>query len=132
MINDWKKYESVNKRLEHRLTITKSGYIGFPNKFYEDNRVDNYKYIAIYYSPSESAVGIRFSNDEQEKGVIKIHHYKDSKGGWVSAKNFFKTNGIDFQSFAGRYEWNKENPEGIGELFVLKLKLKEVASEAAG
>lgn len=121
MITDWKKFESVNKRLEHRLTITKSGYMGFPNKFYEDNKVSDFKYVIFYYSPSENAVGVKFSNDEQEKGVLKIHHNKDSKGGWVVAKNFFRTNNIDFAIYSGRYEWQKEGPEGIGELYVIKL-----------
>lgn len=132
MITDWKKFESVNTRLEHRLTITKSGYVGFPNKYYNDNGIVNFKYAIFYYSPSENAVGVRFSNDEKEKGLIKIHHYKDNKGGWVSAKNFFKTNGIDFVNFSGRYEWEKESPEGIGELFIIKLKPNEVVTAAFG
>lgn len=121
MSYEWKKFESVNQRLEHRITVTKSGYIGFPTKFYADNNVAGYKYVTLYYSEPEKAVGIKLSNDENEKGALKIHHNKEGKGGWVVARNFFKINNLDYKNYSNRYEWNKENFEGIGELFIIKL-----------
>lgn len=117
----WKKFESVNQRLEHRITITRSGYIGFPTKFYADNKIAEYKYVVLYYSVPEKAIGIRFTNEEKEKGNIKIHHNKEGKGGWVVAKNFFKTNNLDYKNYSSRYDWIRENFEGIGKLFIIKL-----------
>ena len=119
---DWKKFETTGQRLEHRLTITRSGYVGFPSKFYADNGVSTYKFVVFYYSSPENAVGIKFSNDENEKGILKIHHNKDGRGGWVVAKNFFKTNNLDYTHYYNRYEWVKENFEGIGELYIINLK----------
>lgn len=122
----WQKFESVNRRLEHRLTATRSGYVGFPSKFYEDNKISEYKFVILYYSPPEKAVGIRFSNDENEKGVLKIHHNKDGRGGWVVAKNFFRTNNLDYKIYYGRYDWSKETFEGVGELYFFKLKERDI------
>lgn len=124
MTYEWKKFESVNQRLEHRITVTRSGYAGFPTKFYEDNGLSKYKYVIFYFSAPEKAVGIKFTNDENEKGILKIHHNKEGKGGWVVARNFFRTNNLDYKGYSGRYEWTKENFEGIGELYIIKLKEK--------
>lgn len=120
----WKKFESVNQRLEHRITITRSGYIGFPTTFYRDNGIGSYNFLLLYFSEAEGqrSIGIKFITDGTEKGAIKIHKNKEEKGGWVVARNFFKINNIDYVLCKGRYEWTKENFEGIGELYILKLK----------
>jgi len=36
---NFKKFEGRNARLESRITITKSNSIGFPTKFYVDNKI---------------------------------------------------------------------------------------------
>lgn len=122
---NWQKIESSGHRLEHRITLTRSGYVGFPAAFYEKNQINSFKYTVLYYAPDERAMGIRFTN-ESEKGALKIHHSAQSKGGSIVARNFFKIIDLDYKSFAGRYEWNIESPEGIGQLYVLKLREKPV------
>lgn len=121
MVYNWKKFDAVNQRIEHRITVTGSGYIGFPTKFYNDNQIRDYKYVVLFYSEPEKAVGVKFTNEE-EKGVLKIHHSKTGQGGSVVARNFFRANNLDYKVYRGRYEYKKETFEGIGELCVFQLR----------
>lgn len=119
------KFEGRNLRLEDRITVTKSHSIGFPQKFYQDNNVKNYKYAVLYWDDKNKAIGIKFTNDEKEKNGFSIIHSKIGYGGGISAKSLFKTYHIDPAIYYGRYEWKKYNQEGVGEIFVINLKRHE-------
>ncbi|SRR5260221_3823474 len=117
----WIKFTNVNKRREERLTITRSGSIGFPSQFYLDNQIANFKFTVLYYDEEQKKIGLQFTSDENEKDKISIVHDKNGHGGYVLARNFFKTYKIDPNNFAGRYEYLKENDPAIGEMLTIKL-----------
>ena len=103
--------------------MTKSKSIGFPTKFYQDNNLSNYNSVVLYYDEEQKAIGIQFTNSEEEKH--KFHIIKSLKyGGGIVATSFFKTHNIDTNIYRGRYIWEKVNQEGIGELFVIKLEAR--------
>ncbi len=115
------KFEGRNGRFEDRITISKSNSIGFPTRFYNDNKIADYKYIVLFWDEKENAIGILFSNDENERSkftIIRTEKY----GGMASAKSFFTQYKIDTGKFRGRYEWEKFNQPNVGELFVIRLK----------
>jgi len=120
----FKKFEGRNVRLEDRITITKSNSIGFPQKFYNDNNIKNFKYVVFYWDEENRAIGLHFTNDEQEKNKFSIIHSKAGYGGSVVARSFFKANNIDPQKYHGRYKWQKKNIEGIGEVYIIQLYKK--------
>jgi hypothetical protein len=115
------KFENTHGRYEARITITASNSIGFPTKFYNENNIDNHKYIVLYFDEEKKAIGIQFSNDDNEPHKFTIIKSKDGYGGSVVATSFFKKHGIDPKAHKGKYDWKKvETP--FGELFVFELK----------
>src|SRR3989338_5095460 len=120
----WIKFTNVNKRREERLTVTRSGALGFPSQFYLDNNVKDYKYTVLYFDQDQMQVALQFSNDDNEKDKISIIHSKTGNGGYIQARNFFKSCKLDPGVYVGRYEYSKETDPGIGQLLVIKLKEK--------
>lgn len=125
MTYNFKKFEGRNLRLESRITITKSNSIGFPQKFYNDNNINNYKYVVLYWDAQNKAVGIHFTNDDNEKSKFSIMRSKVGYGGGVIARSFFKANEINPKEYHGRYEWKKEEIGEIGTVFIIELKEHE-------
>ena len=118
----FQKFEKTNARQEDRITITTSNSIGFPTKFYQDNNLKDLKYVVLYYDKDDLAIGIQFTNSEEEKHKFTILRSNRGYGGAVIATSFFKVNNIDPKIYHGRYEWERQNLEGVGELYVIKLK----------
>jgi len=116
----FKKFEKKNIRLENRITLTKSNSIGFPQKFYHDNGIKNFKYAVLFWDEKNKAIGIYFTNEEEKGGFKVIHGQK--YGAQIVVRSFLNENNIDPRIYHGRYEWSKYNLEGIGEIFVIKLK----------
>lgn len=119
---NFKKFDKKNVRMESRITITKSNQIGFPTKFYQDNGIKDFKCVILFWDDGNQAIGIYFTNNEKEKGSFKIIHSNQGYGGSIIARSFFRTHGIDPQKYHGKYEWQKYNLSGTGEVFVVQLK----------
>lgn len=119
----FKKFEKKNIRQENRITLTKSNSIGFPQKFYQDNGIKNFKYAVLFWDEKNKAIGIYFTN-EDEKGGFKIIH-SQKYGAQVVVRSFLKENNINPKIYHGRYDWEKYNLEGVGELFVIKLEERD-------
>ena len=118
---NFQKFEKTNARQENRITITKSNSFGFPTKFYQENNIRNYKYVVLFFDPSEQAIGIQFTNSEEERHKFSILKSKKFGGGIV-ATSFFKTYNLDPKKLHGRYLWKKENVDAVGELYIVELK----------
>ncbi|MFA6548295.1 MAG: hypothetical protein WCT11_05190 [Candidatus Magasanikbacteria bacterium] len=119
---NFKKFEGRNVRQEDRITLTKSHSIGFPQKFYNDNNIKSFKSAVLFWDDANKAIGVLFTNDESEKNKFSIIHSKEGYGGSVVARSFLRFNNIDPKIYHGRYEWEKHNQEGVGDLFVIKLR----------
>lgn len=115
----FEKFTGRNIKSEERITITKSNSIGFPQKFYTDNGIGKYKYVVFYWDKDNMSIGINFCNNDEEKNKFKIMHI--GYGGSVIARSFFRVNNIDPAVYHGKYEWEKKNIEGIGELYIITL-----------
>lgn len=119
----FKKFEKKNVRMESRITLTKSNSIGLPDKFYRDNGIKNFKYAVLYWDEKNKAIGIHFTNKEDENGFKIIHGQK--YGAQIVVRSFLKENNINPKIYHGRYDYGKHNLEGVGELFVIKLKERD-------
>ena len=121
---NFKKHEDVHGRFETRISITGVNSFGFPAKFYADNNLKDYKYVVLFWDADNKAIGIQFSNDEQEKSKLSL--VKSSKyGASLSAKSFFTKNALDSKKYKGRYDWKKVQVPDVGEVFVIELKEKQ-------
>lgn len=125
----FQKFENRNARLENRISVTRSNSIGFPTQFYRNNNIRQYKYIVLYYDQDKEAVGIHFTSSEEDKNKFSIIHSKKGFGGSVVIRSFFRTYNIDLEKYHGKYKWEKQQLEGVGELFVIDLKKREAQNE---
>ena len=115
------KFENTHGRYENRITITSSKSIGFPTKFYEENKIDSYKYVILYFDVEKRAIGIQFSTDDNEPHKFTIIKSKDGYGGGIVATSFFRKHEIDPKLHKGKYDWQKVETQ-FGKLFVIELK----------
>lgn len=116
----FKKFEETGGRYETRITITSHNSIGFPTRFYEQNNISGYKYVVLYYDESKKAIGLQFTNNEEEKHKFTIIKSKKGYGGSVVATSFFKKYELDTKKYKGKYEWKKMESD-FGTLFVIDL-----------
>lgn len=116
------KFENRNVRLENRITLTKSNSIGFPQKFYNDNLIKDYKYVILYWDKENMAIGIEFTNNEQETNKFSILHSKIGYGGSIGVRSFLKSNNIDPNIYHGRYTWEKVAINDNRSVFAIKLE----------
>ena len=116
------KFENLHQRTEDRITVTGNSSIGFPTKFYNDNGIKDFKYVVVFYDKEKNAIGINFTNSEEEKSKFTIIRSNKGYGGQIVARSFFKSNNIDPKKYKGRYIWEKTQIESVGEIFVILLK----------
>lgn len=116
------KFTAINRRSVNKISITASNTFNFPSKFYNDNKLDKYKYVVLFYDKGRMAVGFSFINDEDEKSKLTLQKSDKGYGGFISATSFFKVNNIDTKLCKGRYDWTKEKLDDKEELFVIELK----------
>lgn len=120
------KHTQTNRRFEDKITVTRNRAIGFPTQFYKDNHVDQYKFSVLFYDAENNAIGIKFTNNEEE-GKIGINRSKDGYGAHLVATSFFKANRINTKKFAGRYDYQTiplrdAGVEEDGAMYVIELK----------
>ena len=120
MTYNFVKFESRNTKTEDRITVTKSQSIGLPTKFYNDNMINQYKFAVLFYDKEENAIGIQFTNDDNEKNSFSIIK-SDKYGGSIVARSYFKANNIDTVKYHNRFNWKTFEQEGAGKLFVIEL-----------
>lgn len=118
------KFEETNKRQEDRITVTGHSSFGFPTKFYNDNKIEEYKYVTLFFDEDNNEIGFYFHSNEAEKHKFSILKSKQGFGGSIVASSFFKSKSLDSKIYRGRYEWKKLNQEGFGEMYVIKLKIR--------
>lgn len=119
---NFKKFSGRNARLDDRISITKSFSIGFPQKFYDDNDIEEYRYVMLFWDEDNKAIGLKFTNDEEEKDKFKIIHHREY-GGSINVRSFFKTYNLKPVDYKGKYTWQKISTEE-GEMFVIELQKK--------
>ncbi len=119
----FKKFKNVKGRFENRITITKSYSFGFPTKFYDDNNINKFKYVVLFYDEKKKAIAFFFTNDETERNKFSLNHH-EKYGGSVSARSFFKTYGLNPKKYKGKYQWEKKKLEGVGKVFIINLRDK--------
>lgn len=122
----FEKFTDVGKRFEDRISVTRNRAIGLPTQFYRQNNIKGFKYGVLFYDGSRNAIGIKFTNEENEAGKISINHSNDY-GGHILANSFFKANRINTKRFSGRYDYKKKKLRDLGieedgDIFVIQLK----------
>ena len=118
---NFRKFQGKNTRQENRITITKSDQLGLPTQFYNENDIKRFKYAILFWDKENKAIGIHFNNEKEEKSSFSVIH-SNNYGANVIIRSFLKANNIDPKKYAGRYNWRKQNLEGVGDIYIIELK----------
>lgn len=119
MTYNFKKFESTGGKYETRISITGSRSISFPTKFYQDNNIKKYKFVVLFYDEGQKAIGLKFTDDENEPHKYTLIK-SDNYGASIVSTSFFKKYNLDPKKYKGKYDWKRPNTE-FGRLFVIEL-----------
>lgn len=119
----FKKFEGKNIRTDSKISLTKSNQLGFTTTFCNDNKVKEFDYINLFWDKEKMALGIHFTNEKNNKSAFSI--LKSSKyGANVIIRSFLRANKIDPKKYSQRYNWEKQQLEGVGTLYIINLEEK--------
>ncbi len=102
----FEKFTRVGRGYKPKVSITKSGLIGFNQGAVKHFKLDRYDWAILYYDKDGSRIGIGLTNNENEDGVCKLR--KRTSGADVSARSFFEYYRINYTK-TNRYdaEWDE-------------------------
>jgi hypothetical protein len=130
---DYSKFQPYTRemtRVIDKITLTTSKQIGFPQAFTKKHSLLDYEGVLLYWNPEQKAVAVRFTNDMDTKGVMKLVK-SDRYGAYVSVSTFLATYSIDPKEYQRRYDYDQVGPALFGLdtqdpifVFVLKPLLK--------
>lgn len=117
----FEKFTDIRKRIDTpKASIWSRGQIGFNQSAVEGYKIDNFKYVVLFYDRDTKRIGIEFTNDEKSKGAIKLVIRK-AAGASFSARAFLKNYRIDFKE-THRYDLTYDE---MNKLYVIDLKQGE-------
>lgn len=104
-------------RLVDKITITKGSHFNLPTAMYRKNKINNFKYVKLFYNKKEHQIGFEFTtSQEPEDGSLKLvpSGDKGQYGVYIVAKSYFFMNNLDPLKLHGRYEYAKKTLKSLG------------------
>ena len=92
----FERFTEVGRGYKPKVSITKSGLIGFNQGAVKHFKLDQYDWAILYYDKDGGRIGIELINDEHEDGVCKLR--KRESGADVSARSFFEYYRINYET----------------------------------
>ena len=98
-------FTQTGRGYKPKISITKSGLIGFNQGAVKHFNLTNFEYAVLYYDRDNSRIGIGLTNNKDENGICKLR--KRASGADVSAKSFYDYYDINYRE-SKRYdaEWD--------------------------
>jgi len=91
----FEKFTQTGQRFNPKVSIwKKGGQISFNQGAIDRFQLKNYQKAVLYFDREGRRIGIYFTNDEKEPGIIKFKIRKT--GGVISGKSFLEFYGIDY------------------------------------
>ncbi len=113
---DYSKFQPYTHemtRVIDKITLTTSKQIGFPQAFAKKHALLDYEGVLLYWNDEQKVIAVRFTNDMDEKGVMKLVK-SDRYGAYVSVSTFLATYSIDPKKYQRRYDYEQAKPELFG------------------
>ena len=118
----FEKFSGYGSKISRKISITKSFSFGIPPDFYKENGLEQFNNVAIFYNKEEGVIGLHFNNEEGYK--INKNGQGERKGASFVARSFFNAYGLDSTKYKGRYNVEKIQKDGIGDLYLVKIGQK--------
>ncbi len=111
------KFTQTGQRFRPKISIWEGGQIGFNQGAMKRFGLDNFQYAILFFDQEKNRIGIKFTNEDKEEGIIKFNHRKT--GGVISGKAFLDFYGIDYSKTIKNLDlvFDTEN-----ELYVINLE----------
>lgn len=111
----FERFTQVGRGYKPKVSVTKSGLLGFNQGAVKHFRLDHYDWAVLYYDKDSGRIGIELTNNENEDGVCKLR--KRAAGADISARSFFEYYRINYE-LTNRYDaiWNEGENKIIVEL----------------
>ena len=97
----FERFTQVGRGYKSKVSITRSGLLGFNQGAVKHFRLDHYDWAILYYDKDGGRIGIGLTNNENEDGVCKLR--KRASGADVSARSFFEYYRISYDK-TNRYD----------------------------
>ena len=104
----FEKFTQVGRGYKPKVSITRSGLIGFNQGAVKHFELDQFDWAILYYDNDNNRIGIELTNDATEDGVCKLR--KRTSGADVSARSFFEYYRIDYDK-TSRYDAKRDDIE---------------------
>ena len=103
----FEKFTRVGRGYKPKVSVTRSGLLGFNQGAVKHFELDKYDWAILYYDSDGGRIGIELTNDKNEEGVCKLR--KRPSGADVSARSFFEYYRINY-SETNRHdaEWDED------------------------
>lgn len=82
------KHVVTRKSYTPRISLSSNGFLGLSDAAVRKYRLQDYKYIVMYYDPDRNVAAIEPINDENAEGAMKLRHR--DQGANVSARSFLE------------------------------------------
>ena len=104
----FERFTQIGRGYKPKVSITKSGQIGFNQGAVKHFNLNDYEYAVLFYDKDNRRIGIGLTNDNSEAGICKLR--KRASGADISARSFFGYYGIDYAD-SNRYDasWDEDD-----------------------
>lgn len=110
------------KFTSYKISLGKHGGFGFNSGFYKKEDIRKYSHVLLSYDKNNNAVGFRFTNDKNLRGVYKIIHTANVNSASVVVHSFFGAHGINYKEYADKYDPKEYSDPQMGKLYYIILK----------
>lgn len=121
---NFQEFQNVNAKIEKRISITRSCSFGFPYGFCDENRINDFTFVVLFFDPTKRAIGFLFTTDSEKKYKYSLVKSLSSRSASVVARSFFTTYNLNPGEIHGRYEPKKIVLPTGEQIFVIDLKNK--------
>ena len=97
----FERFTKIGRGYKPKISITKSGLIGFNQGAVKHLNLTDYECAVLYYDKDNHRIGIGLTNDDNEVGTCRLR--KRESGADVSAKSFLEYYKIDYEE-TNRYD----------------------------
>jgi hypothetical protein len=113
----FEKFTQTGQRFNPKISIWEGGQIGFNQGAITRYNLENYKFAILFFDRENKRIGIKFTNNEKEEGIIKFNQRKT--GGVISGKAFLDYYDINYSQTIKNLDifFDKEN-----EIYVVNLE----------
>lgn len=120
------KFVGYGSKVSRKISLHKSESFGFPPAFFQENGVEDYQYINLYFDKDNKVIAMKMLKEKPQDGGYKIIKYGlgERRGASFNARSFFNNQGMVAADFSGKYDYQMENIDGIGDVYLIELKKK--------